>query len=355
MSVELPDPEALETVRQEHVRERFVHRVGVMALTVVLYVNLTGGAIGGVLYGFGPLSSVLIGAALAGLPLVGLLALNRRAQRHERAARETIAWLLGSRVESGWPTRLATLSASVLVGLGVVLALRYDMARAGSLAFVGFGIVAPFLRKRNTPEIPTWAMAVMGAWIAGGGLFVLLMPTARVGFNVATVWLIVAPFGLPLFLLRNRLVEWAGQEGSLGNVARVLAAFLPTAQTARLRREAGDVDGSLAAMQAQFTRPLARQLLFDAVLEVSETLLALGDPRALPAFAALARIAPSDPRPFTGLARVLRSEDPERALAYARFAEENAARTLSGGDAAVTALRESIERGDPEGGQAGRV
>ena len=97
------------SMMQEHVRERFVHRVGVMALTVVLYVNLTGGAIGGVLYGFGPLSSVLIGAALAGLPLVGLLALNRRAQRHERAARETIAWLLGSRVESGWPTRLARL------------------------------------------------------------------------------------------------------------------------------------------------------------------------------------------------------------------------------------------------------
>ncbi len=61
-----------------------------------------------------------------------------------------------------------------------------------------------------------------------------------------------------------------------------------------------------------------------------------------------AHLAPDDPRPFLALARRFADDDPVRALACARFAEDCQARALTGTATGAAELRAALEAEHPD-------
>ncbi|MEZ4320645.1 MAG: hypothetical protein R3F61_24395 [Myxococcota bacterium] len=345
--MELPDPAELESLRQAYTREQLVRRVGLLALTGVLYVNLFGGALGAIVYGYGPVGAGAISMLTAALPFVGIVLLNRWAQRHHRHAAEDVRAALGIRARDRGLATLAFFGlASVVPAIGWVL-WGWEMSTLVAAAYIALGVLGPAFRRLRNPELPVWALVALGVWsVIGGGWVLALRPVFGDGGEMlaGVVWMALMPMGLPAWALRHRLVSWSRRDGRIGQVARAWGVFLPPAQAAQLTRESGDLDGALASLTRSLETPQPLRLFAETLLELGDTLLSRGDPRAPEVFGACGRAVPADPRPFAGLARALASSDRERALAYARFAEDNAARQLSGGDPAVTALRASLER-----------
>jgi CheY-like chemotaxis protein len=336
--LEPPEPSQLAALRQRAISQRFVRWVAVVGLAAVMYLNLAVALLA-------PTATSALVVVLGGLPLAGLVAVVWSSQRQARSALAAARRVLGVQQ----PQREQRLIGALLFGfLGVLIpaaVLLYEAER--ELLCLVLGVLVPLGRRQADPALPGWGLLLLGAWSALGGVWMVTLAPLfgpSLAFYAGLCWIVLSPFGLPVMPLRHVLARWAEGPGLLGRLARAWAVFLPAAQVARVRRVRGDAWGALATLRLRLAGPHGGRLLGEALLEAGEALLELRDRRALGMFAAASRLMPTDVLPFSGLARAYRGEDLDRALAYARFAEENAQRGLGSGDPAVTALRAELEQ-----------
>ena len=337
-----PDPDELIAMRQRWVTERLVHRVAVVALYVVILVNLVAAVLVTIEYSLPQAASFAWMSLLVGLPTAGLFASVWRAGKTSRSALAAVRKELGlsgvSVARMLWPV--------LLIAIPFALSPRSADNTTLAILLVALGAIGAIVRRRNDPSMPLWGQIFVGSWIALGGVWVVALVPAFGAFaalQIGVAWISLAPFGMPLLLARNLVVRLAERGDRLGKLAKLWAIFLPPAQAARVRRIEGAPSEALALLQSKLALSLRGATLGEALTETGEALLDLGDPRAVGLFSAAARVIPGDPRPFVGLARSLRSSSPERALAYARFAESNAERRIASVDPSVPALRREIE------------
>ena len=349
----LPDPEVLVDTRQRWVTERFATRVVVVVLYAALFVNLTGVGTVAIAYRWSqPVLIASLGIAAA-LPTIGMIVAVWANTRRSRTALAAAREVLGLEASATYPQWVAFVAL-----VGVALLGFYAQQQVGNAGYAAFfaalGAWGASVRRWQDPATPAWGLAFMTGWMwLGAGWMVAFVPAAGadLAFQIGVWWVILAPFGLPLLVFRKAVVRLSERPDRLGAVMRAWAVFLPPAEAAKVRRLQGEAQDALALLQERLRRRLWGWALRDALLEAGEILSDLEDPRTAALFAAAAEVSPDDARPFVGLARAIRGSDLERAIAYARFAEENAARALSASDPAIAALREELERertvGDP--------
>jgi hypothetical protein len=343
-NVALPDPETLEETRQAWVRERFAVQIAFLAAFLTAWVGAIGSVVVGVL--LNAPSNLIWGvtAFVTVLPVAGMLGTALwHARRFRRGKREALA-VLGVRDEWGFVRRGAIWGSASLLAVGVYVSVMVADTRGiwpFLLVMVVAGLMLSLIRRRMDPVFPFWAMALMTGWIwaATGVVAVVALWVPHLAPYVGIAALVLSPFGLPVVLLRESIVRVAGQDSVRGRLAGTLVAFLPPAQQAR---HAGRSDDALALLMQRL--PILRgTVLAEALVEVGLALLEREDPRAESVFAAAAILGPGQVGPFAGLARCLREREPKTALAFAEFAEANAARGMRAADPELVALREALQ------------
>jgi hypothetical protein len=353
--MDLPDPDQLESTRQTEVAHAFGARVANVLMIAALYVNITGVVIGATLSQLtnaGLIVSVLLGALL---PVIGLIGVQWVRLRRARQAAHRARDLLQITPFGEAPGRIAWL-AIIVAGLGGAF-LPVPNAWV-ACALLALAVLGPLVRRRRAPETPTWVLGLLGGWVAVAALLaVVMVPVTgpKYAGALALTWLICAPFGFPAALLRGPLTGLMSRTDALGGLARAVAPLLPPAQGASALRESGDPNAALSRLKPALAGDQRVIPLGECLLEAAACLTAIGDPRAVPILGCAAHVLPADPRPFVGLARALAVTDPDRALAYARFAEANAARaSFLGGADDARVLREQLEAGPPKAAVAPR-
>lgn len=338
----LPHPDDLEPIRQRAATEAFATRVGKGVLVLALYVNLVGSSVAALL-GSSVGLAVAYGVVGVGLPAAGLIALSLWSRRRVTAALREVRALLGVQVRSD---RLGWVALAGLAALGVGLSSWKDASFALGGVLIAIGPVAFVLRRRTLAGAPTWAIALLAGWpVVAGALILGLTPWLGDGaLIVGGGFLLATPGGFVGRALRTPVSRLAERDDAWGRRARALSPLLPAADAARVVRRDQGASAAYEALVDQLARPLPQLAAGECLCEIGACLSDLGDARATEVLAAAARVLPADPRPFAGLARALAGSDRPLALAYAVFAEQNAARTLAGADAEITELRASLER-----------
>lgn len=341
----LPAPEHLEERRQAQVRKRFVWRIASVVLMVALYVNLFGGLFGGIALRLPAVTILALLLVLPALPVLGLVFGARIAHREAREGFTAVRDCMEKPVPSRW-RQLGRPLMALVCGLGVYITMQNSGNLALALVLLVSAIGTPWVRRRLSPEMPTWAVGTIATWLALGAVWcVALVPW--VGRDralwVGILWILFAPFGLPAWLLREPIRRLAAYDGLPGRLGRAWLHFLPSPQRARHHRETGDDEAARALLTRQLDGMVPRASWLDLTVELA-TVLDPDDTRKTTLYCAAAHMDPTDARPFLVLARLQRDEDPERALAYARFAEANASRTMLGSvEDEIVALRTELE------------
>jgi hypothetical protein len=295
-------------------------------------------------------AAALVGFVASALTWAGAWWWARRRTVATVAAVRTSLGLSAPGWRAGWPWFL-------VVGLGGVSGVLPSLVGPAQLptrhlplavAFLGLGLIAPWLRRRRDPGLPGWVTAVIGAWsVVAAALVVVAVPWLGEdgALFAALAWVFLAPFGGLGFALRHRIGGWMERSDAIGRWARAVSPLLPPAQRARALRLEGSAVDALAALGTQPANTPAPVVTADVLDEIATTLAELGDLRAVAVHGWAAHAFPDDPRPFVGLATTLAGHDRALALGYARHAEHCEARGLLGGAGPARALRERLEHG----------
>lgn len=355
MSVPLPDPATLHDERRREMLER-------TALVVVrgivwgsLPVGLAAILAGATWLGWSP--TVVVSAVVAQnlCSSTVLFAAKRWRHRRARAAAPAVRALLGvSTPSAGRRLAVALLLVAGLAAVSVVgkvAGLNRVPNGALALLFATVALVVPGVRRWREPRTPRWVLWLVAGWmLAAAGVVVGAAPLVGEAPARSAGWLLtlLAPFGPLGLALRRPLASLLPREDAWGRAARAIAPLswpAARAQGARLTNGPGQ---ALEGLRDTLGRHVGDGDWPDLLHEVAACLAALGDPRAEAVHRWAAHLAPDDPRPFLALARRFADDDPVRALAYARFAEDCQARALTGTATGAAELRAALEAGHPE-------
>lgn len=337
--LEPPAVDGLEEARRAALRERFVYRVWMIGLVVVLYVNLVGAALFMAFSNASGWVTAAVMLAAGTLPLIGLYVGNRRKSQTVRQVGEAVRSRLGVE-RRRVPVQLFAGVVGGLAAMPVVAA----GARGWGWLFLALAVLAPFGRWARDRTTPRWLLGFSTVWMLAGSALLFGL-VGWVGdaeaLWAAVAWVTLFPFGVPVALTARRMEEWVLREDAVGAWARWASAGFPV----RIRAAAARVDGRLEEARAllvegfkatQPTTAMGRNLLELAACEPDEA-------ARRGWLAGAARLLPDHPGPFAGLARGYADEDLERAVGYAVFAESNAVRAVMIDDGPYVRLRASLE------------
>lgn len=332
MSRPLPDPAVLEEARQHEVRRLWLYRAGTAAVAVAFYVNLMIGLFGTALAAVSQqlwwVWAALASAVLVALPVIGFFALQAWRERQVAESHQALMELL----QMEKPSRLAQVAFLLaLTGLGGGLAgglANYDAVLAWSLivALQLTGIPFRFWRLG-----PSWGWAAhLVLWVAGS-IALVQLSHPWVGDD-GVMWIaLVTIFASPTMVVNLTLAKWvkAAAVATPGQGWGRLEPLLAFHHLAEVMLERGTAE----ELEPWMRRIVALRPRFERTFVLlGRVLRARHDPVERDYWVLGATMMPASAEVFARLAEVV--DDPELALAYARFAEANAHRRPTGLDTA---------------------